>query len=87
MNEIIVKINQETRLVRDVNCQKTFELFSNNTFDLLFSGDYIPAPVKAELRQEAVAKGLIKGFTSDYQVQAQPPKANFALFLMTTIVH
>jgi hypothetical protein len=70
----IVKVAQteEVRNVRDVNVQKTFELFTNNSFDYLFSGEYIPAPVRQELRQEAVARGFIKGGSADYQVTAQP---------------
>lgn len=31
----------------------------------------MPAPVKAENRQEAVAKGLIKGVASDYSMHSQ----------------
>ena len=30
----------------------------------------MPAPVKAENRQEVVAKGLIHGVASDYQMQS-----------------
>lgn len=73
----IVKIAQteESRDVRDVNVQKTFELFTNNSFEYLFSGEYIPAPVRQELRAEAVARGYIKGGASDYQITGTPSKA------------
>jgi hypothetical protein len=68
--------DEAKRVEPDVNALKTFERFSNNTFDYLWNADYIPAPVKAELRQEAVARGFIKGGAGDYnQVQAQPTKA------------
>lgn len=33
----------------------------------------MPAPVKAENRQEAVAKGLIKGVASDYSMPSKEP--------------
>ena len=60
---------------RDVNALKTFERFANNTFDYLWSGEYIPAPVRAELRQEAVARGYIKGGSGDFQITTQLSKA------------
>jgi hypothetical protein len=66
--------NEARSVEKDVNAQKTLERFQND-FEYLWNGDYLPAPVKAELRQQAVAKGLIKGVTSDYQVQAQSSKA------------
>lgn len=70
------QVSDEARMVeKDVNVQKTFERFANNTFDYLWSADYIPAPVKAELRQEAHARGYIKGDSADYQITAQPAKA------------
>jgi hypothetical protein len=70
------EISQEARRVEpDVNSFKSFERFTNNTFDYLWSGEYIPAPVRQELRQEAVARGYIKGGSADYQVTAQPSKA------------
>jgi hypothetical protein len=70
------EVSQEARRVEpDVNAQKTLERFSNNTFDYLWSGEYIPLPVRQELRQEAVARGYIKGGSSDYQATGQPSKA------------
>jgi hypothetical protein len=42
------------------------DLFCNKSFDYLWKADYIPAPVKAEYRQEAVTQGLIHGVQSDY---------------------
>jgi hypothetical protein len=63
----------EVKMVeRDVNALKPFERFANNTIDYLWSAEYIPLPVRQELRQEAVARGNIKGGSADYQVQAQP---------------
>ena len=61
--------------VRDVtgNTQKSFELFRDSDFDFLFKGEYIPEAIKAELRQEALAQGLIGGTTADYQPVKQPP--------------
>jgi hypothetical protein len=56
----------------DVNAQKTLERFSNNSFDYLWTAEYIPLPVKQELRQEAVARGYIKGGSADYLASAQP---------------
>lgn len=68
------EISQEARRVEpDVNCLKTFERFSNNTFDFLWSGEYIPIAVRQELRQEAVARGYIKGGSSDYQPPSSQP--------------
>jgi len=69
------EISDEARMVeKDVNAIKTFERFANNSFDYLWSGEYIPVQVRAELRQEAVARGYIKGGGSDYQATAQPSK-------------
>jgi hypothetical protein len=59
--------NEAREVAKDVNAQKTFERFANNSFDYLWSGQYIPVQVRAELRQEAVARGYIKGVTSDFQ--------------------
>ena len=62
----------------DVNALKTFDRFAKNTFDYLWSGEYIPVPVRQELRQEAVARGYIKGgqetisFKHSHQKQARP---------------
>jgi len=64
--------------VRDMSgsALKSFELFRDNSFEDLFKGNYIPAAIRAELRQEAVSQGLIQGVTSDYQQQqgSQPAK-------------
>jgi hypothetical protein len=57
--------------VKDINSQKTFELFQK-PFEYLFNVDYKNPQVKAELRQQAVADGLIGGNISDYY----PPSAN-----------
>jgi hypothetical protein len=57
--------------VKDVNSQKTFELFQK-PFEYLYNAEYIPAEVKAELRQAAVADGNIGGTAGDYN---QPSKS------------
>ena len=49
----------------------TFELFQK-PFEHLYNAEYIPAEVKAELRQAAVSEGLIGGTASDYN---QPSKS------------
>jgi hypothetical protein len=46
--------------VKDVNALKTLELFQK-PFEYLYNAEYIPAEVKAELRQQAVADGLSEG--------------------------
>jgi hypothetical protein len=46
--------------VKDVNSQKTFELFQK-PFEYLYNAEYLSPQVKAELRQAAVADGLIGG--------------------------
>lgn len=57
--------------VKDVNSQKTFELFQK-PFEYLFNAEYLAPQVKAELRQQAVAEGLIGGNISDYH----PPRSD-----------
>lgn len=70
------EISDEARNVeRDVNSQKTFERFVSNSFDYLWTGEYIPLPVRQELRQEAVARGYIKGGAGDFQAPATQSKA------------
>jgi len=55
--------------------QKSFELFKDSTWENLFKGNYIPAPIKQELRAEAVAQGLIQGGVGDYNsTSSQPAK-------------
>ena len=49
----------------------SLDLFCKKSFNFLWKAEYMPAPVKAENRQEAVAKGLISGVASDYQMQSQ----------------
>jgi hypothetical protein len=69
------EVSDEARRVEpDVNAQKTFERFANNAFDFLWSGEYIPVQVRAELRQEAVARGFIKGGSVDFQPPSEPTK-------------
>jgi len=62
------QVSDEARMVeKDVNALKTFERFANNAFDFLWSGEYIPIQVRQELRQQAAARGDIKGNVSDYE--------------------
>jgi hypothetical protein len=56
---------RKTYQIKDVNSQKTFELFQK-PFEYLYSAEYLAPQVKAELRQAAVADGLIGGNISDY---------------------
>jgi hypothetical protein len=58
--------------VKDVSSQKTFELFQK-PFEYLCNAEYIPAEVKQELRQAAVADHLIGGTAGDYN---QPTKSS-----------
>ncbi len=58
--------------VKDVNSLKTFELFQK-PFEFLYNAEYLSPQVKAELRQAAVADGLIGGDVSDYN---QPPPSS-----------
>jgi hypothetical protein len=58
--------------VKDVNLQKTFELFQK-PFEYLYNAEYLSPQVKAELRQAAVAEGLIGGTAGDYN---QPPPSS-----------
>ena len=60
----------EARSVSWSSVKDTLNLFCNKSFEYLWKADYMPAPVKAENRQEAVAKGLIKGVASDYSMQS-----------------
>jgi hypothetical protein len=45
---------------------KTFELFRDLTFDVLYRADYIAPALKEEMRQRAVSEGWIRGGTADY---------------------
>ena len=55
--------------VKDVtgNITKSYELLRDQPFNYLFTAEYIPKEIKAELRQEAVAQGFIHGTTGDFQ--------------------
>ena len=48
----------------------TLDLFCNKPFEYLWKANYIPPPVEQEMRQEAVAQGLIGGVASDYHMQS-----------------
>jgi hypothetical protein len=56
---------EKTFQIKDVNSLKTFELFQK-PFEYLYNAEYLTPQVKAELRQAAVADGLIGGNISDY---------------------
>jgi hypothetical protein len=60
--------------VRDLSgsASKSFELFRDTSWDDLFKANYIPQVIKSELKQEAIAQGLIQGGTADYQATSQP---------------
>jgi hypothetical protein len=57
---------EKTFQIKDVNSAKTFELFQK-PFVYLYNAQYLAPQVKAELRQQAVAEGLIRGNISDFQ--------------------
>jgi hypothetical protein len=61
---------QEARSASWSSVKDTLDLFCNKSFDSLWKAEYMPLPVRQELRQEAVAKGLISGVASDYQMQS-----------------
>lgn len=63
----------EARSVSWSSVKDTLDLFCKKSFEYLWKADYMPAPVKAENRQEAVAKGLIKGAASDYSMPSKEP--------------
>jgi hypothetical protein len=44
----------------------SLDLFMHKPFEYLWRADYMPAPVKMEQRQQAVAEGLIGGTLGDY---------------------
>jgi hypothetical protein len=50
----------------------TLDLFMHKSFEYLWKADYIRGRVKMELRQEAIAQGLIGGAASDYNMQQAP---------------
>jgi hypothetical protein len=60
----------EARQVKWSSVKDSLDLFCNKSFDSLWRADYMPAPVKAENRMEALAQGLIHGVASDYQMQS-----------------
>jgi hypothetical protein len=62
----------EAREVKWSSVKDTLDLFMHKSFDYLWSASYIPLPVKMELRQEAIAQGLIGGVASDYNMQQAP---------------
>ena len=60
--------------VKDVtgNVTKSYELLRDKSFDYLMGAEFIPKEIKAELRQEAVAQGIIHGGAGDYNTQPLP---------------
>ena len=53
--------NNTVREVKDATGipTKTLDLFMDKDFDYLFNANYLPAQLKAELRQQAIDMGLI----------------------------
>jgi hypothetical protein len=47
-------------------------LLRDKSFDYLMGAEFIPKEIKAELRQEAVAQGIIHGGAGDYNTQPLP---------------
>ena len=69
INFIVIKEGtREARQVEDVNSQKRFELFQKD-FDYLLRAEYMPAQIKAELRQEAIDRGWIQAGTNSAGIQ------------------
>jgi len=64
---------QEARSLNWSSVKDSLDLFMNKNWDFLWKADYMPAPVKQELRQEAIAQGLIGGTTSDYSMPTSGP--------------
>ena len=64
--------------VKDVtgNVTKSYELLRDKSFDYLMGAEFIPKEIKAELRQEAVAQGIIRGGAGDFN--QPPPSTNTA---------
>jgi hypothetical protein len=58
----------DARSVNWSSVKDSLDLFCNKSFDYLWKADYMPAPVKQELRQEAIAQGLIHGVLSDFNM-------------------
>jgi hypothetical protein len=61
---------QEAKEVKWSSVKDTLDLFCHKNWNFLWKGSYTPLPVRMEMRQEAVAKGLIKGVASDYSMQS-----------------
>jgi hypothetical protein len=70
---------EEARSVQWSSVKDTLDLFIHKPFDFLFNGDYIPLPVRMEARQEAVAKGLIKGVASDFESTTTTTQPTYTL--------
>ena len=63
---------REAKEVKWSSVKDTLDLFMHKSFEYLWKADYIPGDVKMELRQEAIAQGLIGGVASDYHMQQAP---------------
>lgn len=59
----------DAKEVKWSSVKDTLDLFCHKSFDYLWKADYMPPPVKMELRQEAIAQGLIGGVASDFNMQ------------------
>jgi hypothetical protein len=74
-NVMFVLKDLKTGDARSVNwssVKDSLDLFCNKSWEFLWRADYMPPPVKQDLRQEAIAQGLIHGVASDYQMQSSP---------------
>ena len=60
----------EAKSVSWSSTKDSLDLFCNKSWLYLWRADYMPLPLKQELRQEGVAQGLIKGVASDYSMQS-----------------
>ncbi len=63
---------QEAKEVKWSSVKDSLDLFCDKNWDFLWKAEYTPLPVRIEARQEAVAKGLIHGVSSDYSMQSSP---------------
>jgi hypothetical protein len=66
-----LKTGEATDLSEDWGTLKEkLDIFCHKPFQYLFNADYLPALLKMQLRQKAVAQGFIKGVASDYNMQS-----------------
>lgn len=70
----------EAKRIEWSSVKDTLDLFMHKSFDYLWKDEYIPLPARMEARQEAVAKGLIKGVTSDFEMSVGQGKGPGAAY-------